>query len=427
MSWRLRYRLVLYFQNSLWILPALSIVAAWMTVVLLTRYEAAVGSHISMSPETVRLIMSTVASSTFTLVVLVSSAILLAIQLASAQLTPRIIAMVYRSPYQKLAFAVFVFTFTFSLMVLARIDESAPRIASYAAAYFFLTDIVLFIVFIDSVGKKLRPSSAVRVVAFVGRSVIRSAYPESAKEESAQPFPLKRITNDQKPRIVSSILDGTLLAFDRKGVVNLAQRHNCLIELVPEVGQYVAEGDPLFQIYNGSGSGPSDVSLRNSVAKGEERTFEQDPLFAFRILVDIANKALSPAINDPTTAVLAIDQIHHLLRDVGKRNLGIGRETDGGGHLRFIYRRPHWEDFVLISTTEIRHYGRDSIQVQRRLRAMLEDLIEALPPHRVPILKKELALLATSSKRTFQDIDDQNLATEGDLQGIGGSYDEVEN
>src|SRR5215217_5178501 len=131
MNWRWRYHLSLYFRNSLWILPALSILVALATVSLLTRYEQSVGSYANVSVESVRVIMSTVAGSTFTLVVLVSSAVLVAIQLASAQLTPRIISMVYRTPYQKLAFAVFVYTFTFSVSVLARIDDSAPRIASY--------------------------------------------------------------------------------------------------------------------------------------------------------------------------------------------------------------------------------------------------------------------------------------------------------
>jgi uncharacterized membrane protein len=81
-----------------------------------------------------------------------------------------------------------------------------------------------------------------------------------------------------------------------------------------------------------------------------------------------------------------------------------------------------------LATTEIRHYGRDSIQVQRRLRAMLKDLIETLPPQRAPVLEKELLLLATSTKRTFHDLADQELADSGDLQGMGGSYDdEIEN
>ena len=425
MNWRLRYRLRLYFQNSLWILPTLSIVAALIAVSVLTNYEKSVGSYTDISADTVRLILSTVATSTFTLVVLVSSAVLLAIQLASAQLTPRIISLIYRTPYQKLAFAVFVFSFTFSASLLTRIEDSAPRIASYAAAYGFLLDIALFILFIDNVGKMLRPSSALRVVALTGRGVIRAAYPTLLKDDSAPPVEIKAITAEQSRTVLSSI-DGAVLAFDTKGLVNMAARYKCVIELVPEVGQFVAEGDPLFRVYRG-GEGLSESALRDSVAKGEERTFEQDPLFAFRILVDIASKALSPAINDPTTAVLALDQIHHLLRDVGKRYLGHGHETDGAGEVRLIYRRPNWDDFVLLSMTETRHYGRDSMQVQRRLRAMLTDLIETLPPRRVPILKKELALLATSSKRTFQDVADQNLATEGDLQGIGGSYDEIEN
>ena len=425
MNWRQRYHLRIYIRSSLWVLPTISIVLALIAVSQLTRYENSIGSHSAISTDNMRLIMSTIAGSTFTLVVLVSSAVLVAIQLASAQLTPRIIAMVYRNPYQKLAFSVFVFTFTFSASLLVRIEDSAPRIASYVAAYGFLLCLALFILFIDQVGKMLRPSSAVRAVALVGRSVIRASYPDALKKDPDRPLAIKAITS-QKHRTVLSTVDGAVLAFNMKGLVNLAQRHDCVIEFVPEVGQFVAEGDALFRVYQG-GDRVSDAVLRNSVAKGDERTPEQDPLFAFRILVDIASKALSPAINDPTTAVLAIDQVHHLLRDVGKRNLGHGRALDQAGKIRVIYRRPNWEDFVLLGTTEIRHYGRDSIQVQRRLRAMLKDLLETLPPERAPLVEKELALLATSSKRTFQDLDDQTLAEAGDLQGIGGSYDDLEN
>jgi uncharacterized membrane protein len=230
--------------------------------------------------------------------------------------------------------------------------------------------------------------------------------------------------SDDQSTVVLSTTDGVVLAFDMKGLVALAQQSNSVIELVPEVGQFIAIGDPLFRIHKQRAAIP-DSSLRNSVAIGSERTPEQDPLFAFRILVDIASKALSPAINDPTTAVLAIDQIHHLLRDVGKRYLAEGREMDRNGEVRLIYRTPNWEDFVMLGTTEIRQYGRDSIQVQRRLRAMLNDLVETLLVRRAPVLEKELALLATSSKRTFPDLDDQTLAGSADLQGIGGSYAEL--
>jgi uncharacterized membrane protein len=200
----------------------------------------------------------------------------------------------------------------------------------------------------------------------------------------------------------------------------MAESSNCLIELVPQVGDFIAAGDPLFRVFEG-GEDLNGERLRQSVALGPERTLEQDPMYAFRIIVDIASKALSPAINDPTTAVLAVDQLHHLLREVGSRSLAEGRETDRSGNLRLVYRTPDWEDFVLLAVTEIRQYGRDSIQIVRRLRAMLENLIETLPQRRDPMLSLELKLLDASAKRAFLDLYDQGLAETGDLQGMGGA------
>ena len=173
-----------------------------------------------------------------------------------------------------------------------------------------------------------------------------------------------------------------------------------MIELVPQVGDFVAAGDRLFRIFQGGASLPADA-LRQSVAVGQERTLEQDPTFAFRIMVDIASKGLSPAINDPTTAVLAIDQIHHLLRNVGSRHLDDERVRDAAGRVRLVYRTPDWEDFVQLAVTEIRHFGGESIQVARRLRAMLENLIQTLPEQRAPLLRQELNLLHRSAERFF--------------------------
>ena len=424
MSWLLQYRVRLYLRFSLWILPAISIVVALAAARFLIALEVAMGWRGTMSPDTARLIMSTVAGSTFTLVVLVSSAMLLAVQLASAQLTPRIITLIYRSPAGKLAFSIFVFTFTFSVATLVRIEDRVPLLASYVAGYGFLICLALFILFTDTVGKMLRPSSALRRVGLAGREVIISVYPSQRTEDTKLPEPVK-LPRDIQPQLVKSKEDGAVLAFDMSGLVNKATTANCIIEFVPQVGGFIAVGDPLFRVFAES-QRPGDDELRNSVAIGHERTLEQDPMFAFRIIVDIASKALSPAINDPTTAVMAIDQIHHLLREVGKRLLADGREEDAQGHLRLIYRTPDWEDFVQLGTTEIRQYGRDSIQVLRRLRAMLEDLIETLPRHRHAILQKELAMLGCSSKRSFPDLDDQKLAESGDLQGIGGSDDDHE-
>src|SRR4030095_3909357 len=250
------------------------------------------------------------------------------------------------------------------MAVLVRIEGGVPLLTTYVAAYAFLLNLALFIFFIDGVGKTIRPSTVLRTVALSAREVVKSVYPlQLHQEHSVVPTAIK--SPDGEPRrIIKNEIDGVVLACDAKGLVSLAARGSCVIELLPEVGDFVAEGDPLFKVFDG-GDNLQDNLLRDCVAIGQERTLEQDPMFAFRIIVDIASKALSPAINDPTTAVLAIDQIHHLLRDVGTRYLAEGRETDSAGQLRLMYRTPNWEDFVHLAVTEIRQYGRDSIQIMR--------------------------------------------------------------
>lgn len=420
MRWLSRHRLKLYILNSIWVLPVFSIFAGLLTVAVVNEIDRALGWKLQLKPDTARTVIGTVAGSMFTLVVVASSAVLVAVQLGSAQLTPRIILLVYRSRIRKFCISAFVFTFTFSVGVLVRIDDSVPLLCCYLAAYGFLFNLSLFLYFLDGVGKALRPSSALQVVGSLGRDVIQSVYPSKLTIEDGAIVPNANEDSYKEPRrVVHSEEDGVVQAFDRKGLIALAERSNCVIELVPGVGDFIAEGDPMFRLYEG-GDDISADTLRSSVALGQERTLEQDPTFAFRIIVDIASKALSPAINDPTSAVLALDHIHHLLRDVGSRSLGDGQEEDRAGHVRLLYPTPNWEDFVQMAITEIRHYGGGSITVVRRLKAMLDNLIEVLPEKRAPLMRLELSLLEATSKRMFADLYDQALAETGDLQGIGG-------
>jgi uncharacterized membrane protein len=359
------------------------------------------------------------ASAMFTLVVFVSSAVLVAVQLASSQLTPRIIAFVFKDPIAKVSLTLFVFTFTFALAALVRITAAVPTLTSHLAAYSCLVSLGVFLYLIDHVGKALRPSGALWAVASLGRKVIENVYPHRLDEPQptapghADDFPGKPAGTVVSPR------DGVVLAFDIPGLVELARRADCVVELVPQVGDFVAVGDPLFRILQG-GATPSADALRQSVAVGQERTLEQDPAFAFRILVDVACKGLSPGINDPTTAVLALDQIHHLLRNVGSRRLDDGRVCDAGGRLRLVYRTPDWVDYVRLAVTEIRQYGGASIQVARRLRAMLQNLIQTLPEERATLLRQELKVLHRSADRFFTDPEDRALAGVSDFQGVGG-------
>lgn len=420
MTWLQRYRLRRWLNESIWILPTVSMAAAILTARALHSAETYLGGASRFDPDTARALLGTMAASMFTFIVFVSSALLVAVQLASAQLSPRIIGIVFGDPITKFSLTAFVFAFTFVLAVLVLVGDTTPRLTASVAAYASLAGLAVFLCLIDHVGKALRPSGALWSVADIGRRVIEDVYPRRLGDEAARAAP-DAAPQEAPSRTVVSNRYGAVRAFDVAGLMALAQEADCVIELAPQVGDFIAKGDPLFRIY-GNGAALSDPVLQNAVAVGQERTLEQDPAFAFRIIVDVASKGLSPAINDPTTASLAIDQIQHLLRTVGERRLDDERVRDKAGKLRLLYRTPDWEDYVHLAVTEIRQFGGTSIQIARRLKAMLESLIQTLPEERAELLKRELRLLQRSAERFFPEPEDRELADISDSQGVGGKH-----
>jgi uncharacterized membrane protein len=130
---------------------------------------------------------------------------------------------------------------------------------------------------------------------------------------------------------------------------------------------------------------------------------------------------LSPAINDPTTAVLAIEQLHRLLRRVGLRYVRGEEISDAAGELRLVFRTPNWEDFVHLTCIEIRHCGTGSVQIPQRMRSMLENLMQTLPPHRHAELRRQLELLDRAIEGHYLFAEDRAIAQIPDSQGLGGT------
>jgi uncharacterized membrane protein len=424
MSWLHRYRARHYIENSISLFPILSIGAALLTARALTLVDTALGWKSSFQPDAARTVLAALASSMFTCVVFVSSALLLVVQLASAQLTPRIIGSMFRDRTTKFSLTLFVFTFTLSMAALVRITDAVPKLTVLFATYGCVISVGTLLYLVGHVGQELRPSGAMRGIARAGRRVIHAVYKRALSDSAEAAVNLDELPDGESSSVFSNPKDGVVLAVDIDGLVALASQADCLIQVAPQVGQFVAAGEPLFQTY-GSAQTVAPGALRHSIALGQERTLEQDPMLAFRIVVDIACKALSPAINDPTTAVLAIDQIHRLLRIVGHRKLDEGRVRDAGGVLRLVYRRPTWDDYVSLAATEIRQYGSGSIQVVRRLKAMFLDLIQSLPEIRTSALRRQLELLHRACERSFAEPEDRASADVGDSQGVGGTAEQT--
>jgi uncharacterized membrane protein len=137
-------------------------------------------------------------------------------------------------------------------------------------------------------------------------------------------------------------------------------------------------------------------------------------------LVDIAIKALSPAINDPTTAVQAIDQIEDLLYRLGRRALDAGCVRDDQGVLRLIFPTPTWEDYLTLAFDEIRQFGASSVQVMRRLRSALLGLMDSVTEaERQAVVQRYLQHLNLVVEHSMLDAEDQVMALQEDRQGLG--------
>jgi uncharacterized membrane protein len=425
MLWNQWYSLRSYVRTSLWVVPFIAL----LLYVVAIRLAFVLEAWVAWEPvwpwglAGTQMMLQTIITLTLTFMVFTFGSLLVAIQIAGGQLTPRIIAATLLGDNAiRFTVGLFIFTFLFATGALARLEGTVDRAVAGMAGLLGFGSIAAFLYLIDYAARLLRPVSILQRVGEDARAVIESVYPEPAKDPSVSasrppklPAPDRTILHQGSSAIV--------LAVNLKALVAMADRSNTLIELAPRVGDFVAVGDPLFRLY---GAGPIDERrLRGMVAFGPERTIEQDSTFAFRIIVDIAIKALSKAINDPTTAVLAIDQLQRLLRTVGARNLHDEVIRDAAGQLRVIFRTPNWEDFVQLSFAEIRLYGAENFQIARRLRAMIESLSQTLPDHRRPALRAELDLLDCMVEKLYGFPQDVALARTPDPQGLGGASREM--
>jgi uncharacterized membrane protein len=423
MTWLTRYRAKEFARSSFWLFPSLAIFGAWLFAKLILWF--APDPHWPRFDQAeidgLRTSMAAFASSMLTFVVYAVSALLLAVQLASGQITPRIIRLTFSRWQMKFSTSVFVFSFGVTMVALANLThESRHSLLIMTAIVGNIASILVFFWFVQEVGLGLRPVSVLQNIFGDGKAALDSVY-ENAFDPSQPPDDTAAGLAALKGRIVRRTgPSGTFLAFGSRDLVALATRSGCTIELIPQVGDFVSTDDPLARIYPAEAP-IEDRTINETAAFGPERTMRQDPLFAFRIMADVACRALSPAVNDPTTAVLAIDQIHRLLRYAGAKNLDSGRVFDRDGNLRLVFPTPDWEDIVDLAVTETRQYGATSIQVARRLRAMLEHLIERLPQARTAALLRELELVEKSVASSFSDAEDRRRANIGDAQGLGGS------
>jgi len=428
-SWRRRWAVYEYVRNSLWIVPATFMAIAIAMGIVLPRVDEEVTTTIGISfgQGAAQGILGSMAGGMITFTGFVFSILLLAVQFGSSQFSPRMLRRFLRDPTTKIALGLFMATFIYALLVLRTIgtadDETfVPDNSISIALLLLLASMIVFLRLISRTTQGLRVAGVLAELGRDGAKLIDRVYPDPSRgPETAGPG-RDGAGAEAEVTVEYPGPPGVLQSIDADGLVARARAADALIELVPPIGDLLPPGSPLFRI-RGDRSKLDDRALIDSVAVGDERTLRQDPAFVFRLLADISSKALSPGVNDPTTSAQALDQIELLLRILAGRRLTPGELRDGEGAVRVVYPAPSWEDFLSIALDETRLFGEGSVQVNRRLRALLEDLRAAVPAYRRVAVEAQLALLDDSVGRGYADAGERRIATAPDRQGIGSPVD----
>lgn len=361
-------------------------------------------------PQSARDVLSAIASTMLSFTGLVFSVTIVTLQLTSSQFSPRALRNFLRDPISQVSLGVFLATFVYALTVLREVrgsdglvDQFVPGTAISGAFVLVGLSVVLFVAYIHHISRAIRAVSIIGRIAADTRRSIDRVFPGDLATGPHGGVAGSSALSVTGGRLVDAPRSGVVVVVDGAALAGLAAKADQVIEVLVTVGEFVPEGAPLLRVAPASPNvasgreGPDtrrfERNMCRAVVVGDERTIEGDPAFGFRQLVDIAERALSPGINDPTTAVQCIDQIHALLRRVAGRAEPDSVQHDPDGRPRVLLPVLRWDDLVRLGFEEIRHWGSGSLQVRRRLQKALDDLAAVVAADRMFPVSEQLRLL----------------------------------
>jgi uncharacterized membrane protein len=422
MSWRARFRARQYVKGSLWVAPLIAglggVALAELTYWFDLRTDLAV---LQYSPETATAVVSATIAAVVSLTGFVVTVTVLGVQQATGIFSPRYMRLWYRDGRLKLVLAELVGTLMFSISVIRRIQPDAvPDISVSLAGLGLMVGLLLFLLYFDRFLHRMRPVAVAALLADQLRDALEAWIEEAARPDTAFVARGSWTPGTTPTFVLRSTGSGTIQAVDTAGLTAFARNHACLVVFRHSVGDFVPVGAAILEVHGASLPRAASQRLSGMVALGAERTIEQDPTFAIRVMVDIAIRALSPAVNDPTTAVQVLDYLEESLRVVGSAEAPGGAAPSATGTTGVVMPVRTWPDVLALGITEIREYGATSIQVMRRLRALLEELSELVPPEKRAAVLDEGRRLDATIRASYEGGVDLDRAGAPDPQGIGG-------
>jgi len=425
-SWTRRRRLHQMASTSAWLIPATYVLAAIALGVAVPRIDAALGNSVPVQfgVGAAQSLLTAFATGLITVMGFIITVVIAAATFSSTAVSPRMVRELQQNTTIRHVFGLLLLSVVYAFLVLNRVappdrPDYVPDFAVWLITPLLILDVVGLMVLVREMGHSLRLVNIIDRVYRRAEQVITVMYPEDLGSDNTGVH--QRHAPGENAVIVPNLGESGVVAhLDVHQLVAEAARLHTTIDLVCRMGSYVAKGGALLRV-EGAESEIDRERLDRAVDMADERTIDQDPLYAFRLLVDIATRALSPAVNDPTTAVQALDRIEALLRILASRRLDSGMIRDHNDVVRLVVPLPGWDDFLLVGLTEIRQFGAHSTQVTRRLRALLDDLLLNAPPCRRAAVARQLALLDQTVAASVTDPVERDLALQADRHGLGGA------
>lgn len=376
-------------RTQLWPAPMLGVTLAVAAGIGLPRLDAAIDDRLpdsvtaylfSGGAEAARAVLSAVAGSLITVTSLTFSLTVVTLQLASSQFSPRLLRTFTRDRFVHGTLALFLATFSYALTVLRTVrsgdgDAFVPQISVTVAFLLALASVAGLVLFLAHLAKEIRVETMLERVHAGARETVRAALDE--REGSPQPAP--RTPAAAVPLTARS--SGFLAHADEDELLAAAVDADAVVSVDRAPGEFLVSGVPFASAWR-SDAGPLSPEeldglgsrVASAVAYGSERTQVQDVAFGLRQLVDVAVKALSPGINDPTTARHALGHVSGLLGELTGRDLGPRVLRDEEGTARVVLRRPGFADLLELALEQPRRYGEADPEVLGALFRLLAEV-----------------------------------------------------
>ncbi len=417
------FRLRIRLSSAMW-LPVLAanVVAVALAVGLPVLDHHLGDQHrVPITTSAAQAIFGALAGGMITFTGIVFSAVFVAAQIQTSSYSPRLAARIRRDPVVIAGLALPTATASYALFALAAIGRQTHRFDDFVPAATVLFGLALAAVTLGAFVALVQRAFDSTQIGGILRTLMRRAYAviEDVHPRAAPAGAAAAPTTDAHPREVTHAgAPAVIAAIDRAALLRLADRTGGFVDVAPVVGEYLAPGRVVLRI-SGAHAEPDPRLVRRVFVLARQRTVDQDPAFALRMLVDIAIRALSPAVNDPTTAVQVLDRIEALLVDLAGRHPGPSILVDDDGRVRARVSAPRWSAYVELGLMEIRRYGADSPQVVRRLHAVYDRLSEVAGAGERDRVDLERRLLAEAVAVGFPDPEERRIVEQADRLGLG--------